>query len=202
LKIDTKETASALVDWETLVRRPSGHLNINGNEVRHGFEDLYVARDYWHNQIWHQKLSMDLAFRYENSDALKLLQIWQSKPQPRLEDFLNQNFETKNLLANCHVFEFVDSNTTRFIRYAPNMIALSGRDHTNDFVQDFALRGFSGLLQRVQNDMVDNQAPHYGYVARRMNLKKGRNSASMRRLELPYFDGAKVAGSIAYILPD
>ncbi len=202
LKVDKTETASNFLDWDTLQRKSSGHIHVNGNDVKHGFEDLYVAQDQWDNRMWHQRLSTEIAYRYENRDAQILLEVWGSKPFPQLEDFYNDKLALRNLLSNCHIFEFVNSSTTRFLQYAPNMVAYSGRDHTNSFVQEYELKGFSKLIQKMQHDLVSKKQPLYGYVARQVRLNGSQRSASMSRLELPYFKGPEVAGSITYLMPN
>ena len=196
------DNASNIINWDTLERRTDGAININGSSVGGGFEDLFTCRDSWGNTIWHQRLSTDIARKYDVTSFRTLLDIWQQKSKPGLGDFDVDRLDSLGILPWLHVFDFNPDGQTYFRRYAPNMVEYSGRDCTNTLVQEFELRPFADLLEKVQSDVVSSESPKYSFVARRLRLDGGRRQASMRRLELPYFDNGRVAGSLVLLHPE
>ena len=196
------DNASNIINWDTLARRTDRTININGNSVGAGFEDLFTCRDSWGNTIWHQRMSTDIARKYDLKSFRNLLDIWHDKTKPTICDFDFDDLDRQGVLPWLHVFEFRSDGQSYFSRYAPNMVEYSGRDLTNTLAQGFELKPFADLLEKVQSDLIRNKSPKYSFVARRLRLDGGRRQASMRRLELPYFDKDRVAGSLVLLHPE
>ncbi len=196
------ENKSDLVDWQTMSRRPNGYVDIDGHRLTEGFEQHFAARDHWENRILHQQIAKDVAWKYETSSFRALLRAWYDLENPSLSDFNFAALNREDIEPWLHIFEFGGEGGTRFKRYAPRMTELSGRDDTNTSIMDFPIRKFAELIEQVQDDLIEQRKPKYGYVVRQLNFKGSRREAAMRRLELPYFSGDMVVGSIVMLKPE